>query len=198
MVKFLTKKQDEERKKNTYFVSNAIFIKTTNENKIATPEFNSFAINSGFVFLFPEDSYYNLSMTIVSESFSDDLRNENSSRYKSIRDRVIGEVGVTWLLLFVDSFLSLNLLFLFFFNLRFNLYIYIHIYIFIYIYTYMSGSTFCWSTKQTCIKIHMCSYWVVYLLLNRSLIVEHCSGSNGELPGFVYIYIYIYIYIYMF
>ena len=36
--------------------------------------------------------------------------------------------------------------------------------------------------------------WVVYLLLNRSLIVEHCSGSNGELPGFVYIYIYIYIY----
>ena len=54
----------------------------------------------------------------------------------------------------------------------------------------MSGSTFCWSTKQTCIKIHMCSYWVVYLLLNRSLIVEHCSGSNGELPGFVYIYMY--------
>ena len=34
-------------------------------------------------------------MTITSESFSDDLRNENSSRYKSIRDRVIGEVGVT-------------------------------------------------------------------------------------------------------
>ena len=29
----------------------------------------------------------------------------------------------------------------------------------------MSGSTFCWSTKQTCIKIHMCSYWVVHLLL---------------------------------
>ena len=29
----------------------------------------------------------------------------------------------------------------------------------------MSGSTFCWSTKQTCIKIHMCSYWVVYLLV---------------------------------
>ena len=53
----------------------------------------------------------------------------------------------------------------------------------------MSGSTFCLSTKQTCIKIHMCSYWVVYLLLNRSLIVDHCSGSNGELPGFVYIYI---------
>ena len=53
----------------------------------------------------------------------------------------------------------------------------------------MSGSTFCWSTKQTCIKIHMCSYWVVYLLLNRSLIVEHCSGSNGELPGYdLYIY----------
>lgn len=52
MVKFLTKKQDEERKKNTYFVSSAIFIKTTNENKIATPEFNSFAINSGFVFCF--------------------------------------------------------------------------------------------------------------------------------------------------
>lgn len=48
MVKFLTKKKDEERKKNTYFVSSAIFIKTTNENKIATPEFNSFAINSGF------------------------------------------------------------------------------------------------------------------------------------------------------
>ena len=57
----------------------------------------------------------------------------------------------------------------------------------------MSGSTFCWSTKQTCIKIHMCSYWVVYLLLNRSLIVEHCSGSNGELPGFVYIYIYMFM-----
>ena len=35
----------------------------------------------------------------------------------------------------------------------------------------------------------MCSYWVVYLLLNRSLIVEHCSGSNGELPGFVNSYI---------
>ena len=48
MVKFLTKRQDEERKKNTYFVSSA----TTNENKIATPEFNSFAINSGFVFCF--------------------------------------------------------------------------------------------------------------------------------------------------
>ena len=55
----------------------------------------------------------------------------------------------------------------------------------------MSGSIFCWSTKHTCIKIHMCSYSVVYLLLDRSLIVEHCSGSNGELPGFVYIYIYI-------
>ena len=53
----------------------------------------------------------------------------------------------------------------------------------------MSVSTFRWSTKQTCIKIHMCSY----LLLNRSLIVEHCSGSNGELPGFVYIYIYMFM-----
>lgn len=40
-----------------------------------------------------KDSYYNLSMTIISESFSDDLRNETSSRYKSIRDRVIGEVS---------------------------------------------------------------------------------------------------------
>ena len=29
----------------------------------------------------------------------------------------------------------------------------------------MSGSAFCWSTKQTCIKFHMCSYGVVYLLL---------------------------------
>ena len=27
------------------------------------------------------------------------------------------------------------------------------------------------------------------LLLNRSLIVEHCSGSNGELPGFANSYI---------
>ena len=54
----------------------------------------------------------------------------------------------------------------------------------------MSGSTFRWSTKPTCITIHMCSYLVVYLLLNPSLIVEHCSGSNGELPGFVYVYIY--------
>ena len=36
------------------------------------------------------------------------------------------------------------------------------------------------------------------LLSNRSLIVEHCSGSNGELPGFVYFYINIYIYIYIY
>ena len=67
-----------------------------------------------------------------------------------------------------------------------------HVYCWKYHPKLMSGSTFCWSTKQTCIKIHMCSYWVVYWLLNRSLIVEHCSGSNGELPGFVYIDIYIY------
>ena len=53
-------------------------------------------------------------MTITSEGFSDDLRNENSSRYKSIRDSIIGEVSVTWLLLSVDSFLSVNLVFLFF------------------------------------------------------------------------------------
>lgn len=38
----------KKEKKKTYFVSSAIFIKTTKENKIATPEFNSFAINSGF------------------------------------------------------------------------------------------------------------------------------------------------------
>lgn len=37
-----------KKEKNTDFVSSAIFIKTINENKIATPEFNSFAINSGF------------------------------------------------------------------------------------------------------------------------------------------------------
>ena len=45
-------------------------------------------------------------------------------------------------------------------------------------------------------KIYIYIYITVnrLLLLNRSLIVEHCSGSNGELPGFVYIYIYIYIY----
>ena len=67
-----------------------------------------------------------------------------------------------------------------------------HVYCWKYHPKLMSGSTFCRSTKQTCIKIHMCSYWVVYWLLNRSLIVEHCSGSNGELPGFLYIYIYIY------
>lgn len=38
----------KKEKKKTYFVSSAIFIKTTKENKIATPEFNSFSINSGF------------------------------------------------------------------------------------------------------------------------------------------------------
>ena len=35
----------------------------------------------------------------------------------------------------------------------------------------MSGSTFCWSTKQTCIKIHMCSYWVVYLLFTLTIYI---------------------------
>ncbi|CAH3016664.1 unnamed protein product, partial [Porites evermanni] len=46
-----------------------------------------------FTTLDSKDSYYILSLTITSETFTDDLRNENSSRYKSINNRLIREVS---------------------------------------------------------------------------------------------------------
>ena len=48
MVKFLTKKDDKERKKIP--ISLAVLYYENCKNPITSPEFNSFAINSGFVF----------------------------------------------------------------------------------------------------------------------------------------------------
>ena len=50
MVKFLTKKHDKERKKIP--ISLAVLYYENCKNPITSPEFNSFAINSGFVFCF--------------------------------------------------------------------------------------------------------------------------------------------------
>ena len=44
----------------------------------------------------------------------------------------------------------------------------------------MSGSTFCWSTKQTYFKIHMCSYDLCgYVLLCMGCVWLICRAMYG-------------------
>lgn len=46
-----------------------------------------------FSFLSPEDSYYILSLRITSETFTEDLKDETSSKFKTLKANITGEVS---------------------------------------------------------------------------------------------------------